>query len=87
MNLPDARTWFRFRRKITNNIKGKTSSIYKDKMQCRHCTSGEDETQEHLEKCEFTKAMRKNFELENEREHMILWRKINRALKELYKKA
>ena len=81
MNLPDAKTWFRFRCKITNNIKGNTSSIYKD-----NCTKEEVETQDHLEKCQYTKAMRKNLDLENEREHMILQRKINRTLKELYKK-
>ena len=53
-------------------------------MQCRHYNSGEDETQE---KCEFTKVMRKNIKLENEREHMILRRKINKVLRELYRKS
>ena len=39
MKLLDARSWFRYRCKITNNIKGNTSSKFKDNMQCRHCTS------------------------------------------------
>ena len=38
IHLPDAITWFRFRCKITNNIKGITSSTFKDNMQCRHCS-------------------------------------------------
>ena len=87
MNLPDARTWFRYRCKTTKNIKGNTSSSFRDNMQCRHCTSGEDETQEHLETCDFTSEMRRNLNLNKEREHMILWRKITKNLRELYKKA
>ena len=72
--------------KTTNILKGNTSSTFRNNMQYRHCNSGEDETQEQLEKCKFIEAMRKKLDLENEREHMILWRKINRALTKLYKK-
>ena len=67
--------------------KGNKTSAFRDNMQCRHRTSGEDKTQEHLEKCEFRKIMSKNLNLENEREHMIWWREINKALRELYRKA
>ena len=66
MNLPDARTWFKFRCKTTNNIQGNTTSNFRKNMQCRHCNSGEDETQEYLEKYEFTKVMRRTLNLENE---------------------
>ena len=45
---------------IINHIKGNKSSMYKDDMACRLCTSGENKTQEHLEKCDFTKDFRKN---------------------------
>ena len=34
INLPNARTWFRFRCKLTKHMKGKTSSAFKDNMQC-----------------------------------------------------
>ena len=57
--------------------KGNNSSIYKDNMACRLCTSGKNETQEHLEKCEFTKDIRKNLDL-------VLWRKMTGALKDIY---
>ena len=50
MNIQDARVWFRYRCKITAHIKGNKSSMYKDNMVCRLCNSGENETQEHMEK-------------------------------------
>ena len=40
----------------------------------------------HKMKCKFTRKKRTSLSLKNERELMILWRKITRALKELYKK-
>ena len=72
MNLPDARTWFRYRCKITKYIKGNTSSMYRDNMCCRYCTSGEDETQEHMETCESTTELREGLNLKIEREQIIL---------------
>ena len=36
MNLPDARTYFRVRCKITNNIKGNRSSQFRNDMTCRY---------------------------------------------------
>ena len=85
MNLPDARTWFRFRGKITTHI-NETQHRYTGII-CnagRYRTMGADETQKHLEECEFTWKMRKSLNLEIEWERMILWRKITRALKKLY---
>ena len=70
--------------KITAHIKGNKSSMQKDNMQCQLCKSGEDETQEHLEKCDFTKEMRKNLNLGKREDKIVLWRKITRALKDLY---
>ena len=49
MNLPDARTYFRFRCKITKYIKGNRSSLHKEDKTCRYCKTGEEETQEHME--------------------------------------
>ena len=53
-------------------------------MQCRLCTTGEKETQEYLEKCAFTTEMRKNLHLNKREDKIVLWRKITRALKDLY---
>ena len=80
MNLPDARTWFRYRCKITKYIKGNMSSMYRENMSCRYCSTGEEETQEHMETCESTTELREGLNLKIEREHIILWRKINRKL-------
>ena len=53
-------------------------------MACRLCTSRENETQEHLEKFNFTKNMRKNLDLNIREDKIVLWRKITRALKDTY---
>ena len=58
--MMNARVWFRYRCKITAHIKGNKSSMYKDNIRCRLCNSGENETQEHMENCDFTKEMRAN---------------------------
>ena len=54
MTLADARLWFRYRCQIIENIKGNRSSQWENRMHCRHCTSGENETQEHIEICTFS---------------------------------
>ena len=53
-------------------------------MQCRLCTTGENETQEHIEKCKFTTEMRNNLDLGKGDDKIVLWRKITRALKKIY---
>ena len=62
MNLINA-VWFRYRSKPTAHKKGNKSLIYGDNMQCQVCMSEEDETQEQLAKCDFTKESRKNLNL------------------------
>ena len=84
MTLTNARLWFRYRCKIIDHIKGNKSSMYKDNMACRLCTRGENETQEHFKKCEFTKDMRINLDLEIRDDKIALWRKITIALKDIY---
>ena len=84
MTLANARLWFRYRWKIIDHIKGNKSLKYKNNMACRLCTSGENETQEYLEKFEFTKDRRKNLDLEIRDDKIVLWRKITRALKDIY---
>ena len=58
--------------------------MYKDNMACRLCKSGENETQEHMEKCKFTKEMSENLDMGKEADKIVLWRKLNRALQKLY---
>ena len=53
-------------------------------MACRLCTSGEDETQDHLERCNFTKEMRENLNLTLRDDKIVLWRRITGALKDIY---
>ena len=53
-------------------------------MACRLCTSGEDETQDHLERCSFTKEMRGNLNLTIREDKIVVWRRITRALKDIY---
>ena len=67
-----------------DHIKGSKSSMYRNYMACRLCTSGEDETQDHLERCNFTKEMRENLDLNLREDKIVLWRKITRALKDIY---
>ena len=76
MNLPDARTHFRVRCKITNNIKGNRSSQFRNDMTCRYCPSGENETQEHMIECEFTSDIRRGLDLNKEKDTIVFWRKL-----------
>ena len=50
----------------------------------RLCTSGENETQDHLERCSFTKVMREDMDLTIRKEKIVLWGRITRTLKDLY---
>ena len=58
--------------------------MYKDNMVCRLFKSGENETQEHMEKCNFIKKMRENLEMGKEADKIVLWRKLTHALQKLY---
>ena len=53
-------------------------------MQCQLCNSGENETQEHLERCDFTREMRTNLDLGKLKDKVVLWRKLTRALQNVY---
>ena len=84
MNLPDARTYFRVRCKITNNIKGNRSSQFRNDMTCRYCPSGEIETQEHMTECAFTSDIRSRLNLNKEEDTIVFWRKLNSKLYKVY---
>ena len=59
--------------------------MYRNNIKCRYCESGENETQELFESCDFTKGMRKNLDLKQETDQLELWRKLTRALKDVHK--
>ena len=52
-------------------------------MHCRHCTTGERETQENLEKCTFVRKYRESLDLTIREHKLIFWRRITRILKDL----
>ena len=49
-------------------------------MACRLCTSGEDETQDHLERSNFTKERRENLKLILRYDKIAFWRRITSAI-------
>ena len=63
MTLASARLWFRYRCQIIDNIKGNKSSMWKHNMACILCTSGGNETQDHLERCSFITVTREDLDL------------------------
>ena len=79
MNINDARVWFRYRSKMTVRVKANRSSEFRNNMGCRHCNTDEVESQAHLETCAGTKDMRKDLDMTKENDHMIFWRKFERA--------
>ena len=86
MALADARLWFQYRCQIIDNIKGNRSSQWRHDMACRLCSSGENETQEHLERCSYMKTNREGLNLTiRRRRKKILWRKVTRTLKDIYR--
>ena len=50
-------------------------------MQCRHCNTGEAETQEHIENCKFFEDHKGTLNLNKGEEKLIFWRKVITALK------
>ena len=52
-------------------------------MGCRHCTSGENETQDHLETCTFFSKYRDGLDLTIIEHKLIFWRRVTRTIKDL----
>ena len=50
-------------------------------MQCRHCNTGETETQEHIETCTFFETHKGTLNLNKGEDKLIFWRKVITALK------
>ena len=52
-------------------------------MECRHCTNGEHETQDHLERCSFLRNKREGLDLTIRMHKLIFWRHVTRTIKEI----
>ena len=83
MTLSNARLWFRFRCQIIENIKGNRSSQWRDNIECRHCTTGEHESPDHLERCIFFRKHREGLTLTIRMHKLIFWRLVTRTLKDI----
>ena len=81
LTLAVARSLFRYRCQIIENIKGNRSSQWRNNMECKHCTTGDNETQDHLEKCTFFSKHRDGLDLTTRMHKLILWRSITQTLK------
>ena len=79
--IANARIWFRYRAKIIDNIKGNKSSLWTGRMQCRHCKTGEPETQEHREIRPYFAKQRGKLNLDEGGDKLIFWRKVIYVLK------
>ena len=77
----NARIWFRYRSKIISDIKGNQSSQWTGRMQCRHCNTGSDETQEHIEKCTGFSKERGKLDLSDGEGKLAFWRRVVYKLK------
>ena len=60
---------------------GNKSSLCKGRMQCRHCNTGEAETQENIEKCSYFAKERSTLNLDEGKDKLIFWRKVIFVLK------
>ena len=50
-------------------------------MQCRHCNTGSDETQEHIERCTHFAKERETLNLDEGIGKLIFWRRVVYKLK------
>ena len=75
-----------FKKKKEKRVKGNTTSVLKNNMNCRHCNLQEEETQEDLEVCEGTRDPRVKLDMNKEHTYMVFWRKLSRNLNEITNK-
>ena len=53
-------------------------------MACRLCTSGENETQDHLERCSYFNTKREGLDLTMRMQNVIFWKRVTRTIKDIY---
>ena len=90
MPLHLSRVWIRCRAKMCNGVKYNNKRLYKD-LQCRFCTSGEEENQEHREVCDGIDFERRGLKISvrsdlvkfwNRTEKKMQWKKIQEKKEE-----
>ena len=81
LTTANARIWFRYRSQIISDIKGNQSTQWTGRMQCRHCNTGCDETQEHIERCTHFAKERATLNLDGGIGKLIFWRRVVYKLK------
>ena len=83
LNLQDTRSRFRVRSRITLRIKANRSSVFREDMACRHCTSAETESQEHIETCTGRQIEQWGLYLYTFSGKVIFWRWMGPVLRNL----
>ena len=68
---------------MTLRIKAIRSSMFRGDMGCRHCDTGTDETQEHLEVCTGFSHEQRGLKMNDEKGKLIFWRRMAPKLKAL----
>ena len=76
MSLPKVRVWIRYRARATAGVKGNFRHSHVNNMQCRLCSEGSDETQEHLQLCSGTLFERRGLDMSGRRGLVEFWRRI-----------
>ena len=83
MPLHLSRVWIRYRAKMCKGVKYNNKRLYKD-LQCKFCTSGEEETQEHLEVCDGTEFERRGLKMSVRSDLVKFWSRMEKKM--LWKK-
>ena len=76
MSLTKVRAWIRFRARAIAGVKGNFRHSHVNNMQCRLCSEGSDETQEHLQLCSGTLFERRGLDMSGRRGLVEFWRRM-----------
>ena len=66
---------------MTLRIKANRCSTFRGKIECRHCNTGTDETQEHLGLCTGFSHEQRGLKMDTEKGKSIFWRRMAPKLK------
>ena len=83
MRLTHSRIWIRYRGRMCKGVKYNNKRSFKD-LQCRFCTSGREENQEHLEECEGTEFERRGLRMSERSDLVKFWSRMEKKM--LWKK-
>ena len=83
MPLHLSRIWIRYRGRMCKGVKYNNKRSFKD-LQCRFCTSGREENQEHLEECEGTEFERRWLRMSERSDLVKFWSRMEKKM--LWKK-